>query len=164
MYANFNFGTILRCRERKYCPARKALCAICTEKGFTFLESSCRQLLGNMHLALVHPLYRARNSGECTRISIDGTILRCRERRYLPSRKALCAICTEKGFTFLKSSCPQLLDNMYLALVQPLYRARKSRECTRISIDCTIRRCSEGDIGRSVQLCAPFATRKGLHF
>ena len=38
----------------------------------------------NIHLALVQPLYRARISGECTRISIDGTILRCRERKYCP--------------------------------------------------------------------------------
>ena len=35
-----------------------------------------------MHFAYVQPLYRARISRECTRISIDGTILRCKERRY----------------------------------------------------------------------------------
>ena len=46
-----------------------------------------------MHFALVQPLYRSRISRECTRISIQGTILRCRERRYLPACTALCAFC-----------------------------------------------------------------------
>ena len=116
-----------------------------------------------MHLALVQPLYRARKSGECTRISIDGTKLRSRVRRYWAAHTALCAFSTEKGFTFLNSSCTKLLDNMHLALVQPLYRARKTRECTRISIDGTVLRTGNGGIERPVQLCVPFAPRKGLH-
>ena len=97
--------------------ARRALCDFCTEKGFRFLNSSFPLLLDNMQLALVQPLYRARIGRECTRISIEGTIRRCIGRRYLLSCTALCAFCTEKGFTFVNSSCPYLHDNMHLALV-----------------------------------------------
>ena len=157
-------GTILRCRERRYLPARKALCAFCTEKGYTFLKSSCAQILDNMHLALVQPLYRARNSGECTRISIDGTILRCREQRCSPARNALCAFCTEKGYTFLKSSCAQILDNMHLALVQPLYRARICGEYTRISIDGTIQRWRERRYWPACKALCAFCTEKLFTF
>ena len=155
---------IRHCRGRRYWPARTVLYAFCTGKEFAFINSSCHYLLDNMHLALVQPLYRARKSREYTRISIDCTIRRCRIRRLWPARSALCAFCTGKGFTFKNSSCPYLLDNMHLALVQPLYRARKSRECTRISIDCPIRHCR----GRrywpaSTALCA-FCTGKGFTF
>ena len=120
-------GTIRRCMGRRYWPARTELYAFCTEKGFTFLNSSCQQLLDNMHLALVQPLYRARKSRECTRISIDDTTRRYRGRWYWPTRKTLCTSWTERWFRYLNSSCTWLLDNMYLALVRPLYRARISR-------------------------------------
>ena len=150
--------TIRRCRGRRYLTAHTALSALCTEKGFTF---SCPYFLDNIHLALVQPLYRARKSREYTWISIDDTIRCCRERRYLTAHTALSALCTEKGFTF---SCPYFLDNIHLVLVQPLYRARKSRESTRISIDGTVRRCR----GRRywparAALCA-FCTEKGFTF
>ena len=158
-------GTIRRCMGRRYWLARTALCAFCTEKGFTFINSSYPQLLDDMNFALVQPLYRARISRECKRISIEGTERRCMGRRYWPARTALSASFTEIGFSFINSSCPQLLDNMNLALVQPLYRAKISRECTRISIQGTILYGAawDGDIGWLVQLCAPFAPRKGLH-
>ena len=93
------------CTNARYI-AQEALCAFCTEKWFVFLNSSCPYLLDNMHFALVQPLYRARISRECTRISIHGTILRCRERRYWTVCTALCAFCTEKGFVFLNSYSP----------------------------------------------------------
>ena len=95
---------------------------------------------------------------------IEGTIRRCNGRRYWPARTALFAFSTEKGFTFLNSACPLLQDNMHLALVQPFYRARISRECTRISLKALYGTAWHGDIGRPVQLCARFAPRKGLHF
>ena len=121
-------GTIRRCMGRRYWPASTALCAFCTKKGFTFVNSSCPYLLNSMNAAVVQPGYRAMISRECTRISIEGTVRRCMGRRYWKARTALCAFCTEKGFTFINSSCPQLLYNMNLALVQPLYRVRISRE------------------------------------
>ena len=119
---------------RTYWPACTALCAFCTEKRFTFLNSSCPYLLDNMHLTLVQPLYRARISLEYARISIEGTVRSCIGGRYWPAITDLYAFCTEKGFTFINSSCPYLLDNIHLALVQPFFRARISRECMRISI------------------------------
>ena len=155
-------GTIRSWMGRRYWPARTALCAFCTEKGFIFLNSSCQYLLENIHLELVQPLYRARKSCEWTRISFDGLTRRCMGRWYWPTRTALCAFCTERWFRYLKSSCTLLQDNIHLPLVQPLYRAWISRECTRISIVGTIRRCV--GLGWPVQLCAPFARRKGLHF
>ena len=133
-------GTVRRYMGRRYWLARTALCAFCTEKGFTFINSSCPQLLENMNLALVQPFYRARINRECTRISIEGSIRLCMGRRYWPARTALSAFFTEIGSTFINSSCPQLLDNINFALVQPLYRAGISRECTRISIECSILR------------------------
>ena len=125
-------GTIRRCMGRRYWQARTALFAFCTDKEFTFLNSSCPYLVDNMHLVLEQPLYGARISPESTRISIEGTIRRCMGRRYWPARTALCAFSTEKWLTFLNFSGPCLLNNMHLALVQPLFRARKNRECTRI--------------------------------
>ena len=151
-------GTIRRCRERRYWPAPTALCAFCTEKTFTFLNSSYPCFLDNMHLELVQPLNRARISRECTRISIEGTIRRCMERIYWPVPTALFAFCTEKRFTFINSSCPLLLDNMHLALVQHLYRARISRECARITIEGTIRRCRGTEI-----LAGPYSFVRLLH-
>ena len=157
-------GTIRRCKGRRYWPARTALCAFSTEKWLTFVYFSGPCLLDNMHIALVQPLFRARKNAERTRISINGTLRRCMGRWYLSARTALCAFCTEKCFTFLKSSCPYLLDNIHLAFVQPLYRAWISRECMRISIEGTIRLC----MGRRywparTALCA-FCTEKGFTF
>ena len=93
---------------------------------------------------------------------IEGTIRRCMGRRYWPARTALCAFSTEKGFTCLYSSCPLLLDNLHLALVQPLHRARISREC--IHLKALYGAARDGDIGRPVQVCATFAPKKCLHF
>ena len=117
-----------------------------------------------MHLALVQPLYRAIKGRECTRISIDGTTPRCKGRRYWQARTALCAFCTEKGFTFLISSCPQLLDNIHLALVQPLYWAWKGSECTRISIDGSIQRCRRRRYWPARTDLCTFCTEKGFTF
>ena len=64
----------------------------------------------------------------------------------------------EKEFRYLNSSCPQLLDNMHLALGQPLYRAWIRRECTRISIEGTIRRCMGMEI-----LAGPYSFVRLLH-
>ena len=164
MHANFHWWHYTALQGTEIFAGRKALCAFCTEKGFTFWISSCPQLLDNIHLALVQPLYRARNSCECTRISIDGTVLRCRERRYWPARKALCAFCTQKLFTFLNSSCPLLLDNMHLALVEPLYRARISGECTRISIVGTILRCRDRKYYPARKALCAFCTEKLFTF
>ena len=157
-------GSIRRCMGRRYLLARTALCAFCTEKGFTFINSSCPQLLYNMNFALVQPFYRARISRECTRISIQCTIRRCMGRRYWLARTALCAFCTEKGFTFINSSYPQLLDNMNLALVQPLYRARISRECTRISIQGSIRLCIGRRYWPAGTALSAFCTEIGFTF
>ena len=157
-------GTIWRFMGRRYWPARTALCAFCTKKGLTFLNSSCTYLLDNMHLALVQPLYRARISRECTQISIEDTIRLCMERRYWPAYTAFSDFCTEKGFTFLNSSCPQLLDNMHFAIVQPLYRTRISHECTRISIEGTIWRFMSRRYWPARSALSAFCTEKGFTF
>ena len=47
---------------------------------------------------------------------------------------------------------------MHLGLVQPLYRARISRECARITIEGTIRRCMGTEI-----LVGPYSFVRLLH-
>ena len=153
-----NDGTIWRCMGRWYLPARTALCAFCTVGWFRYLNSSCPWLLDNMLLALVQPLYRASKSREYTRISIDGPNWRWIGRWYWPARTALSSFYTEKGFRYLNSSCPQLLDNMHLALGQPLYQAWIRRECTQISIQGTIRCCMGMEI-----LTGPYSFVRLLH-
>ena len=117
-------STIQRCSGRLHWKARAALCAFCTDKRFPFLNSPSPHLLNYMHLALVQPLYQARQPRECTRISIGSTILRCSGRLHWKARAALCGFCTDKRFPFLNSPSPQFLNYMHIALVQPLYRAR----------------------------------------
>ena len=156
--------TIWRCSGRRYWKARAALCAFCTDKRFPFLISPFPYLQDYMPLALVQPLYRARHTRECTRISIDGTIGRCMGRRHCKDRTALCAFCSDKRFPYLNSPFPYLRGYMHLALVQPLYLARHARECTRISIYGTIERSSgQWYLKARTALCA-FCTDKRFPF
>ena len=115
-----------------------------------------------MQFPLVQPLYRARISRECTQISLKALYGAALNWRYWPAGTVLCVFCNEKGFTCLYSSCPLLLDNMHLAIVQPLHRARISREC--IHLKAIYGAAGNGDIRRPVQVCSPFAPRKCLNF
>ena len=51
---------------------------------------------------------------------------------------------------------------MHLALLQPLYRARIVVNAREFPLKALYSAAWDGDIGRPVQLCAPFAPRKGI--
>ena len=92
--------------------ARNALYVDCTNVGFAFLASPIPQLLAHMQFALVQLLFRGRFCREFTRISIADSMRRwCRSNNLL-ARTALCADCTNGGFSFLASPFPQLLAHM----------------------------------------------------
>ena len=82
----------------------------------------------------------------------------------MQARAALCVDCTNVGFAFLASPFPQLLDHMYFALVQLLFRARICREFTRIFIADTMRRwCRRRNLQARAALCVD-CTNVGFAF
>ena len=70
------------------------------------------------------------------------------EGTILEARTALCVDYTNGGFAFLASPIPQLLANMYFALVQLLFRGGFCSEFRRISIADSMRRwCRRNNFG-----------------
>ena len=53
---------------------------------------------------------------------------------------------------------------MHLALVQPLYRAKRTRQCTQISIDGTIGRCSGQRYWKAREDLCAFCNDKSFPF
>ena len=134
--------------------ARTALCGDCTNGGFAFASSPFPQLLANMLFALVQLLYRGKVCRKIARISIADTVRRWCWRNNLQVRTALCGDCANGGFAFSASPFPQLLANMYFALVQLLFRGMACREFARISIDGIIRRwCWRTNLPARTALC-----------
>ena len=118
-------GTTQRSEWRPTLQARHGLCALCTERRITFLNSPYRQLLVGVLLEIVQTLYRPRFRREFAWISIKGIIQRSEWRLILQARHGFCALCTERKITFLTSPYRQLLVGVLLALVQTLYRQTK---------------------------------------
>ena len=110
------------CGRRGSFQARPHRYAVCTVPGFTFSGSLFPYLPLHMHLVLLQPLYRARESRKFALISIDGPI------RFLHRLKV---------YIFGLSYLP---FHLLLALVQPLYRASGSHRFAQISYDGSKRR------------------------
>ena len=135
-------GTTRRCMRRSSLQPRTGRWVFSTSARFTYLGSPSPKLPFHMHLALVQPLYRATGSSECAQISTAGPTRRCTRRSSLQERAGRCSFCTNAGFTFLGTPSSKLPFHIYLAVVQPLYRATGSSECVQISPGCSTRRCT----------------------
>ena len=117
-----------------------------------------------MILALVQRLFRARISRQCAWISIGIIMRRCIKRITSQIRKGLCVYCTNLRFSFSNCSIPCLLVDVILALVQPLFRARISRQRAWISIGIIMRRCSKRITSRVRKGLCVYFTNSGFAF
>ena len=93
-----------------------------------------------------------------------GTIGRCSGRTTLEDPCSFVRLLHRKKVSIFNSPTPLLLDYMHLALLQPLYRGRHTLECTRISIDGTIGRCSGRRHWKACTALCAFWTDKRFPF
>ena len=121
-------GAIQRSRIQNSLQAPLGRWAFCTDAWFTFLGPPSHYISFHMHLALVQPLYRGRDSPEFAQISNDGAVQRCTIHSSLQALEGQWAFYTDAWFTFLGTPSPYLSFHTHLALVQPLYEGGDSPE------------------------------------